>query len=82
MRPGSVTYRAVCSIEDPAGKVGRVVDDARDILGQVCVEIRPSRPEAEASITGFFTWLAPISLLLTGMGNVADTVITGSYQTF
>jgi len=74
-------HRTVGSIEDPAGEVGRVADNPRDVLGQVGVEVGPGGPEAEARIMVFLPWLGLLTLLLTGVRDVAHSVITGSNQT-
>ena len=76
------THRTVCSIEDPAGEVGRVADNPRDVLGQVGVEVGPGGPQAEARIMVVLTWLGLLALLLADVRDVAYSVITGSNQTF
>ena len=77
----SWTHRAVCPVEDPAGEVGRVADDARHVLGQVGVEVGPGGPEAEPGTLPLLAWLTLLTLLLTGVRDVTHPVITGSDQT-
>lgn len=78
----SPTDRAVCSIEDPAGEVGRVADDARHVLGQLGVEVGAGGPEPEAArLLVVVIGLGLLALLLAGVRDVAHSVITGGDQT-
>ena len=58
-----------------------MADDPRDVLGQVGVEVGPGGPQAEARVVVLLTGLGLLALLLSDVGDVADSVITGSNQT-